>query len=187
MKSRCHAAAKAFRTRCFKGRGNATGNTLTEGTVLAGKNKLTSTTLLSDQRGAVAFETVIVYGIMMLSLLLPLADVAIAGFQFLSARGALRNFGQYLQYNPPPDVGNTSGWMSSVLATADPRFPISNLQVICQDTNNNNIACSTTASLKSYSYTTTVTLVPMVLRSVLCTSGNANPCSFTQPYSERFQ
>jgi hypothetical protein len=26
-----------------------------------------------------------------------------------------------------------------------------------------------------------------VLRSVLCTSSNANPCTFTLPYSERFQ
>ena len=74
----------------------------------------------------------------------------------------------------------------ALLAKADPRYPINNLQVVCGDTN---AACSAsnTASPKYYSYTTTVTLSPMVLRSVLCTSGNANPCSFTLPYSERFQ
>jgi hypothetical protein len=138
---------------------------------------------IADQRGAVAFEMLIVWLFMMMSLLLPLADLAIAGFQFVSARGALRAFGQSIQYNQPPDVTNTSGWMSSVLAKADPRFPISNLQVIC-----GNAVCSSgnnaLASVKYYSYTTTVTLSPMVLRSVLC---NANPCSFTLPYSERFQ
>jgi hypothetical protein len=137
----------------------------------------------ADQRGAVALEMPIVWLFMMMTLLLPLADLAIAGFQFVSAWGALRAFGQSIQYNPPPDVTNTSGWKSSVLAKADPRFPISDLQVICGDTN---LVCSggNIASPKYYSYTTTVTLSPMVLRSVLC---NANPCSFTLPYSERFQ
>ena len=67
---------------------------------LAEKDKLTSTTLLSDQRGAVAFEMLIVCLFMMMSLLLPLADVAIAGFQFVSAWEALRAFGQYIAVQP---------------------------------------------------------------------------------------
>ena len=84
--------------------------------------------LLSDQRGAVAFEMPIVWLFLMMSLLLPLADVAIAGFQFISAWEALRAFGQSIQYDPPPDVTNASGWTSSKLATqADPRFPISKI------------------------------------------------------------
>jgi hypothetical protein len=134
---------------------------------------------MADQRGAVAFETLIVYLFMVTSLLLPLADVAAAGFRYISAWGALRNFGQSIQYDPPPDVANASGWTSSKLAKADPRFPIQNFQLVC-----GNSACSTTntASPRYYSYTTTVTISPMVLRSVLCTSG----CSFTLPYSERF-
>ena len=41
---------------------------------------------IANQRGAVAFETVIVYAFMIIFLLLPLADLAIAGFQFVSAR-----------------------------------------------------------------------------------------------------
>jgi hypothetical protein len=147
---------------------------------LAGKDKLTSTTLLSDQRGAVAFETLIVYLFMVTSLLLPLADVAAAGFQFISAWEALRAFGQSIQYDPPPDVTNASGWTSSKLAKADPRFPIQNFQLFCGD---NNCSTTNTVSPKYYSYTTTVTISPMVLRSVLCTSS----CSFTLPYSERFQ
>jgi hypothetical protein len=182
MKSRRRAAAKRSRVRCFKGQGNAKGNTLTKRT-LAGKDKFTSTTLLSDQRGAVAFETVIVFGFMIMSLLLPLADIAIAGFQFVSAWGALRAFGQSIQYDRPPDPTNASGWTSSKLATADPRFPIQQFQLLCGD-NNNPCSTTNTASPKYYSYTTTVTLSPMMLRSVLC---NANPCSFTLPYSERFE
>ena len=137
---------------------------------------------MADQRGAVAFETLIVYFFMVTFLLLPLADVAAAGFKYMSAWGALRNFGQSIQYDPPPDVANASGWTSSKLAKADPRFPIQQFKLICGDTN---AVCSAsnTASPTSYSYTTTVTLSPMVLRPVLC---NAGSCSFTLPYSGRF-
>jgi hypothetical protein len=175
------SCSKLFRARCFKGQGNARGNTLTERTVLAGKDKLTS--LLSDQRGAVAFEMPIVWLFLMMSLLLPLADVAIAGFQFVSAWEALRGFGQSIQYNTP-DFTNPSDW-SSKLPTTVAGYPINNLQVLCGDAK---VACSTTntVSPKYYSYTTSVTLSPIVLRQVLC--GSANPsCSFTLPYSERFQ
>ena len=143
---------------------------MAERTVLAGKDKVTSTTLLSDQRGAVAFEMLIVWSFLMMCLLLPLADVAIAGFQYISAWQSLRAFGQYLQYNPP-DATN----MSSVLAKADPRFPISNFQVV-----SNNAA----APVQYYSYSTTVTLSPMVLTRCV---EIRNPCSFTLSYSERFQ
>jgi hypothetical protein len=142
-----------------------------------------------SRRGAVAFETIIVYLFMVMSLLLPLADVAIAGFQFISAWGALRAFGQYTQYNPPPDVTNTSGWVSTLPPTVA-GYPINNVQVLCGNTNAGAVCSSTnvtTSPTKYYSYTTTVTVSPMVLRAVLCTSGNTNPCSFTLPYSERFQ
>ena len=141
---------------------------------------------IADQRGAVALEMPIVYLFLILSLLLPLADVGIAGFQYISAWQALRAFGQYVQYNPPADVTNTSSWSSSALAKADPGYPISSLQVICGD---GNAACSTTntVSPKYYSYTTSVTLAPMMLKSVLCKSTNTNACTYTLPYSERFQ
>ena len=69
-------------------------------------------------------------------------------------------------------------------------YPINNVQVLCGNTSAG-AACTTTnvatLPIKYYSYTTTVTVAPLVLRSVLCTSSNANPCSFTLPYSERFQ
>jgi hypothetical protein len=137
---------------------------------------------MADQRGAVAFETLIVYLFMVTFLLLPLADVAAAGFQFISAWGSLRGFGQSIQYNPPPDLTNASAWTSSALAKADPRFPIQQFKLVCGDTN---AVCSAsnTAPPTSYSYTTTFTLSPMVLRLVLC---NAGSCSFTLPYSGRF-
>ena len=97
--------------------------------------------LIADQRGAVALEMPIVYFFLMFSLLFPLGDVAIAGFQYISAWESLRAFGQYLQYNPPPDVTNASGWISSAIAKADPSYPIPTIQIICGD---NNLACSST-------------------------------------------
>ena len=140
---------------------------------------------IANQRGAVALEMPGVVLFLMMSLLLPLADLAIAGFQFVSAWGALRAFGQSIQYNPPPNITNASAWTSSALAKADPRFPIQQFQLVCGDTNT---VCSpsNSASPTYYSYTTTVTLSPMVLSSVLCTSSNANHCSFTLSYSGRF-
>ncbi len=144
------------------------------------------TSLLADQRGAVAFEMLIVFLFLIMTLLLPLADMAIAGFQFISARQALRAFGQSILYSPPDDVANPSSWMSSAIAKADPNYPISSINLICGDSN---AACSgsNTVSPKSYSYSTSVTLTPMVLRSVLCTSGVGDGCTFTLSYSERFQ
>src|SRR5262245_8919188 len=138
-----------------------------------------SDSFLADQRGAFAFEVPFVWFFLAMILLLPLADVAAAGFRYISAWGALRNFGQSIQYDPPTDFANASAWTSSKLAKADSRFPIQNFQLVCGSS-----VCSgtNTASPRYYSYTTTVTISPMVLRSVLCTSG----CSFTLPYSERF-
>jgi hypothetical protein len=143
---------------------------------------------IADRRGAVSFEMLFVFGLMMFGLLLPLADFAIAGFNFISARQALRNFGQYLQYNPPPDVTNPSGtWLTNMqqAENADSRFVIGDFNVICGD--NNNSCSDPTALPKYYSYTTTVTLTPMVLSSVLCTRADAAPCKFILRYSERFQ
>jgi len=138
---------------------------------------------IANQRGAVAFEMPFVWLFMMMSLLLPLADVAIAGIQFISAWGALRGFGQSIQYDKP-DFTNASGWMSSKLAKADPRFPIQQFRLVCGDAN---LDCSPSNSAlpQYYSYATTVTLSPMVLSAVLCTSSNANKCSFTLSYSEQ--
>jgi hypothetical protein len=142
--------------------------------------------LMADQRGAVAFETLVVWFFLMFGLLLPLADVAVAGFQFITARGALRAFGQYIQYNGPPDPTNPGTWESGLQTTVE-GFTIANIQVVCGD---NQVACSATNQFPQYySYSTTVTLTPHTpgLNLVLCKSGNANPCSFTLSYSERFK
>src|SRR5437868_482170 len=124
----CHT--KPFRGRCFKGQGNARGTA--ERTVLAGKDKLATTTLLSDQRGAVSFEILLIYPLLMVGLFLPLADVAIASFQYISAWEALRTFGQYIQYNNPPDPTAPATWKSG-LQTTVAGYTISNLQVMCGD------------------------------------------------------
>jgi Flp pilus assembly protein TadG len=139
--------------------------------------------LLADQRGAVALEMPVVFAFLLFSLLLPLADVAIAGFQYISATQALRAFGQSILYSPPPDLSDTSSWSATAIAKADPKYPIPSIQLICGETN---AACSAanTAVPKFYSYTTAFTLSPLVLRSVLCTGGN---CTITLSYSERFQ
>jgi hypothetical protein len=163
-------------------------------TVRACRDRLMSLkgSFIADQRGAIAFEMLVIWLFLMFSLLLPLADLAVAGFQTISAWQALRAFGQSILYNTPPDVTNPSSWETTAIAKADPNFPISNFKIICGESqavcSASNIQTATGApTAKYYSYTTTITLAPMVLRSVLCTSGNANPCTFTVPYTERFQ
>jgi hypothetical protein len=141
--------------------------------------------LMADQRGAVAFETIIVYLFMVTFLLLPLADLAAAGFQYISAWEALRAFGQYVQYDRPPDVTNTSSWVSG-LPTTVAGYPINNVQVLCGNTGAG-LACTstniTTLPTKYYSYTTTVTLAPRVLSWALCPSS----CTYTLTSTERFE
>ncbi|WFU61421.1 hypothetical protein [Bradyrhizobium brasilense] len=119
---------------------------------------------------------------MMIALFLPLADAAAAGFQIISAWESLRAFGQAIQYDPPSDITNISTWKSAALAKADSKHPISNFQLICGDSGS---ACSATntAIPKYYSYSTSITLAPLVLTSVLCSTS----CTYTLSYSERFQ
>jgi hypothetical protein len=137
--------------------------------------------LLADQRGAVAFEMLIVYSFMMFSLLFPAADLAIFGFQYISAWEALRTFGQYVQYNPPSDLTAWTPSQTSVTVNGHV-YTIANPKIICGDGKSD---CSDATLIpKYYSYTTTVTLNPLVLKSVLCPGGN---CTFSLSYSERFQ
>ncbi|MBR0690085.1 hypothetical protein JQ594_29540 [Bradyrhizobium manausense] len=138
---------------------------------------------IADQRGTVAFEMPFIYIFLILSLLFPLADVAVASFQYISAWQALRAFGQSIQYSPPPDVTNSATWASTSIAKADSSYPISNFKLICGDSS---AVCSSgnTASPMYYSYSTSITLAPIVLKSVLCVGGN---CTYTLAYSERFQ
>ena len=137
---------------------------------------------MADQRGAVAFEMLIVFFFMGVSLLLPLADVAIAGFQYVSAWQALRAFGQYVQYNNPPDPTSPGTWASGLQKTIS-GYTIGNIQVRCGDANAVCSSGNVTLTPKYLTFSTTVTLAPMVLSSVLCPSS----CTYTLPYSERFQ
>ncbi len=135
---------------------------------------------ISDQRGAVAFETMIVYIFLVALLLMPLADVAAAGFQYISGWAALRSFGQYIQYKNPLASDGTVNWGPG-LQTTVAGYPISNIQVKCGSTACNSGNLSSTP--KYFTFSTTITLAPIVLRPVLCPS----TCTYTLPYSERFQ
>jgi hypothetical protein len=140
---------------------------------------------IANQRGAVAFEMPFVWLFLMMSLLLPLADLGIAGFQFLFAWQALRNFGQYVQYNPPANV--VTDWASSTSALTlmstklDPRYPIKNIQLFC---GGDLCSASNPVTPRYYSYATTVTWSPMapVLGKLF-----GCPCSFPLYYSAPFQ
>jgi hypothetical protein len=154
----------------------------TTGTAGIGRGRLVShkNSFIADQRGAVAFETMIVYIFLVAFLLMPLADVAAASFQFISAWTALRSFGQYIQYNNPPDPANPGTWESALQKTVA-GYQIGNIQVMC-----GSAACNSgnvTSTPKYFTFTTTVTLAPIVLRGVLCRTS----CTYTFPYSERFQ
>ncbi|WP_314962154.1 hypothetical protein [Bradyrhizobium cosmicum] len=136
--------------------------------------------LIADQRGAVAFETMFVYALIVAFLLTPLADVAAAGFRFIAGWSALRSFGQYIQYKNPPDPANPGTW-SSGLQKNVAGYTISNIQVWCGSS-----VCSSgnlTQIPKYFTFSTTVTLAPIVWRPVLC----PNSCTYTLSYSERFQ
>ena len=123
-----------------------------------------SPSLAGDRRGAVALETVLVWAFLMFALFLPLADVAIAGFQFLSAWGALGTFGQYVvQKSIDPSWQPTQTTVSG--------YAISKPQLSCEDSN----------AVCFYSYSTTVTLSPLLLTSLLCPSS----CTYPLPYSVR--
>ncbi|MDP2354547.1 MAG: hypothetical protein Q8M31_00585 [Beijerinckiaceae bacterium] len=76
--------------------------------------------MIGDRRGAAAFEMAIIYGFLMFSMFLPLADVAMAGFKFISAHQALRDMAQRIQYSPPSDITTAAGistWQDSLPAS----------------------------------------------------------------------
>jgi hypothetical protein len=137
--------------------------------------------LIADRQGAVAFETLIVYSFLLFSLFLPLADVAAAGFQFISAWGALRSYGAYIQYYANSDPTNSSNNPPNKTVSG---YPIIFKRIVCGDANTS-VKCSDATLIPNYYFfSTTFTLAPpMVLRSVLCPSS----CTYTLNYSERFQ
>jgi hypothetical protein len=125
----------------------------------------------------------------MLFLLLPLADVAIAGFNFISAHEALRDMGQRVQYSPPPgvrvaDTATFNTWQSQLPTTVG-GYPVS-VEVYCAtspDTLAPSDACTPTIA-KYYKFTTSFSLKtplsPLVRGLGLCST-----CTVT--YSEPFQ
>ena len=134
---------------------------------------------IANQRGVVALEMPAVVFFLMISLLLPLADLAIAGFKFISAHQALRDMGQRTQYSTPDatDSGSIANWKSSLPTTVG-GYPIS-AKVYCGDPGTE-APCAGTTLPKYYTFETSFPLSPMVLKSVLCST-----C--TVKYSQRFQ
>jgi hypothetical protein len=151
--------------------------------VLAGMTSLKRriASFSADRRGAVAIEMLFVWPVLFFLVMIPIADIAFASFQYISARQALRAFGQAIQYSPPSDFASTSAWESAAIAKADPSYPIDNIAIICGDSGAD---CSPTniATPRYYTFTTTFTVTPLLLSSVLCSSS----CTITLPYSQRF-
>jgi hypothetical protein len=123
---------------------------------------------------------VIVYAFLMIGLLLPLADVAVAGFKFISAYQALRDMGQRTQYSTPDatDPTSISAWQSSFATTTVDGYTI-NATIQCGDAGTAP-PCAATTFPKYYTFQTSFSLSPIVLGSLLCSS-----CQVT--YSQRFQ
>jgi hypothetical protein len=134
---------------------------------------------IADQRGAVALEALFVYLFMVASLLLPLADGAIAGFRYISAYQALRDMGQRTQYSTPDATvaSSITAWQQSLPTTVD-GYTVS-ATVKCGDAGTA-APCLGTDFPKYYSFQTSFTLSPMVLGSVLCSTCTVN-------YLQRFQ
>jgi hypothetical protein len=131
----------------------------------------------------IAFELPIIWGLLMFTLLLPLADVAIAGFQFISAHQALRDMGQRTQYSPPTDVTSSASitsWMNA-LPTQISNYTIT-AQVYCGSPGTL-APCAPDASgkisAKYYKFSTSFTLSPLVLGTVLCSTCTV---SYSQPF-----
>jgi hypothetical protein len=126
-----------------------------------------------------------VWGFLMLGLLLPLADLTIAGVRFISAFQALRDMGESIQYRPPPDVTSSTSitsWQNSLPTV--PGYTV-NANVYCgyPPSPTTLAPCASAATLPQYYvFTTSFTLSPIIpmLQSVLCSTCTVN-------YSQRFQ
>ena len=79
-------------------------------TVNSGTKVLTLRGLLADRRGVAAFEFIIIAAFLIFVLLLPIADVAVAGLRYMQVRQAMRDLGALVQYNQPPDLTNAGTW-----------------------------------------------------------------------------
>jgi hypothetical protein len=136
---------------------------------------------IANQRGVVSLEMPAVVLFMMIWLVLPLADLAIAGFRFISAHQALRDMGQRTQYSAPDatDPASISTWQSSLPTTVD-GYTVS-ATIKCGDAGTAP-PCAGTTWPKYYVFSTSFTLSPMspMLGSVLCSTCTVN-------YSQRFQ
>jgi Flp pilus assembly protein TadG len=139
---------------------------------------------IANERGSAALETSIVILFLVSALLFPLVDLATAGFQFISAHQALRDMALRTQFSRPRDVTDAaiiSSWKSS-LPTTVAGYSVS-VNIYCG--NPGTVApcapdpLSGPPSPKYYTFTTSFTLSPMALKSVLCSTCTVN---YSQPF-----
>lgn len=128
--------------------------------------------VLMGRRGVAALEFSLIFPIM-IGLLLPIVDLGVAAFNYVSAYQTLRNLGAYARYHTPPDVTNLAGWYLPSING----YTITT-QVMCGDVN---AVCSASnaATPKWFVFSTPITLSPMFLSPLAGT--------YTVEYSERFQ
>ena len=125
-----------------------------------------------DRRGVAAMEAGIVF-LLLIGLLLPVADFAVAALQYVGAYQALRDMGAYAQVHPPKDVTNLAGWSLPTISgyTGTTQVLCGAAGTVCSAANS--------GSPKIFSFTTTITITPMFLTGLAGTQ--------TIAYSERFQ
>jgi hypothetical protein len=162
--------------------------------------KLTLRGLLVDRDGAAAFEFIVIAAFLIIVLLLPIADVAVAALRYMQVRQEMRDLGALVQYNPPADLTKpgtawttlptTAGTFSVTIGTG---FPTSenqiNINVYCGTPPLTGVAPDPLSACKSADLSTTSTpkyvwmgavvkLNPIVIKTI--TGGNVG-------YTERLQ
>ena len=133
--------------------------------------------LITDQRGAVAFEMPFIYAFSMLSFRCQSTwpQRVSSGFR---VRGVAR-VRSSIQYDPPPDVTSAATWTS----TAPGRFQVSDFQFPADLRGHRSCVLRGEHREPQVLFLLTSALAPMILSSVLCSPS----CAYTLSYSERFQ
>jgi Flp pilus assembly protein TadG len=127
-----------------------------------------------DRRGVAAMEAGIVLTLLV-GLMLPITDFAVAATQYIGAYQALRDLGAYALVHPPKDVTSPATWTASLPVISGYRIAA---YLLC-GTGDTTCSAANQASPKVIKLTTTITVSPMFV------SGLAG--SYTVTYAERFQ
>ena len=115
--------------------------------------------LFDDRRGVSAIEFAIVAPVL-IGLLLPLTDLALAARQYIQGYQALRAVGAYTQYNPPPDITKPGSWTTTVDAMLSQGvLSAGNIQILCGDPGT---ACTAAPVFpRTYVLSASITITPL--------------------------